>query len=88
MYSICIYLFSLVRKEIELEYLHQCAAAQLLQWQPSLITMAKTKADAQEAPKKGRAKGAMHEAGVAAARAKAAVVKKRKSNIPSDEQED
>ncbi len=50
--------------------------------------MAKTKLDAQAAPKRPNAKGAMHDASVAAARAKAAVKTKAKNKGQSDEDDE
>ena len=50
--------------------------------------MVKTKADAQAAPNKLKRKGTMHDANVAAARAKDAQKKKGKNTVPSDEDDD
>jgi hypothetical protein len=50
--------------------------------------MVKTNADAQAAPKTGKRKGAMHDASVAAARAKDAQKKKKISTPLSDEDDD
>ena len=50
--------------------------------------MGRTKLDAQAAPKKPKPKGAMHDANVAAARAKDAQKKKGKNTVPSDEDDD
>ena len=50
--------------------------------------MVRTKEDAQAAPKKVKRKGAMHDATVAAARAKDAQKKKEKKTVPSDEEDE
>jgi hypothetical protein len=50
--------------------------------------MAKTKLDAQQAPKRPKAKGAMHDASVAAARARAALKQKAKDKVQSDEDDE
>jgi hypothetical protein len=50
--------------------------------------MGRTKEDAQAASKKVKRKGAMHNASVAAARAKDAQKKKEKIPVPSDEEDD
>jgi hypothetical protein len=50
--------------------------------------MAKTKLGAQQAPKRPKPKGAMHDASVAAARAKAALKKKAEDKVQSDEDDE
>ncbi len=50
--------------------------------------MAKTKADAQEASKKPKGKGAMHNAAIAAARARTALKKRANNKGHSDEDDE
>ncbi len=78
-----------MKNKLELKCFHLRAAAQVLQRPAELVSMAKTKEDALQAPKKGRNKGAMHAAGVATAsiKAAAALQRKRQSHLTmSDEQ--
>ncbi len=77
--------------KLEIELLHLLAAVQLLKRPPSRVIMVRTKEDAQAAPKRPKARGAMHDASIAAARARAqqaALKKKQKDKGRSDEDDE